>query len=206
MLRRFRFLGLLARRRGGALVAAPFLVAVLILAAGCSGDAPMAPTAPASVAASVEGYRLGPGDHLHITVFGDKDLTGDYVVDGNGMMAFPLIGQVRAGGLTGKGLQQAIVGRLSPNYIRNPSVSVEVLKYRPFYIVGEVKNPGSYPYVTGMTVINGVALAGGFTYRAREGSFDLMRTEPDGRKEKYDANPQTPVEPGDVITVRERYF
>lgn len=152
------------------------------------------------------GYRLGSGDRVRITVYGQPELTGEYQVDGTGQLAFPLIGQVQAGGLTGQGLEKALVDKLRPDYLKNPSVSVEVLTYRPFYIVGEVKQPGSYPYVTGMSVINAVALAGGFTYRARESSFYLSRTGPNGEKTRLDATPETPVLPGDVITVRERYF
>jgi protein involved in polysaccharide export with SLBB domain len=152
------------------------------------------------------GYRLGSGDRVRITVYGQPELTGEYQVDGTGQLAFPLIGQVQAGGLTGQGLEKALVDKLKPDYLKNPSVSVEVLTYRPFYIVGEVKQPGSYPYVTGMSVINAVALAGGFTYRARESSFYVSRTGPNGEKTRLDATPETPVLPGDVITVRERYF
>jgi polysaccharide export outer membrane protein len=151
-------------------------------------------------------YRLGSGDRVHITVFGQKDMTGDYLVDGTGMLAFPLVGQIRAGGLTAAGLEQAVASKLKPDYLTNPSVSVVVLTYRPFYIVGEVKLPGSYPYVSGMSVINAIALAGGFTYRAKESSFYLTRTDKDGKKARLDATPDTAVEPGDVITVRERYF
>jgi len=153
-----------------------------------------------------EGYTLGSGDRVRITVYGQPELTGEFQVDGSGMLSYPLIGQVQAGGLTAKGLEQALIGKLKPDYLKNPSVSVEVLTYRPFYIVGEVRTPGSYPYVSGMTIINAVALAGGFTYRARENSFYLTRTGENGEKQKLTATPETPVLPGDVITVRERYF
>lgn len=152
------------------------------------------------------GYKLGPGDHLRINVFNQKDLTGEYLVDGTGLLAFPLIGSVQAGGLTAHELERAITNKLKPDYLRDPNVNVVVLTYRPFYIVGEVKTPGSYPYVSGMTVINAIALAGGFTYRAKESSFYLMRADKDGRKNRMDATPDTSVQPGDVITVRERYF
>ena len=151
-------------------------------------------------------YKLGSGDRVRIVVFNQKDMTGEYLVDGTGMLAFPLIGQVRAGGLTAHQLEKAIEAKLKPDYLRDPNVSVVVLTYRPFYIVGEVKTPGSYPYVTGMTIINAVDLAGGFTYRAKESSFYLTRTEKDGQKKRVDATPDTTVQPGDVITVRERYF
>ncbi len=151
-------------------------------------------------------YRLGPGDRLRIIVFGQKDMTGEFAVDGTGLLSFPLIGQIKAGGLTAEGLEHEITNKLKPDYLRDPKVSVVVLTYRPFYIVGEVKTPGSYAYVTGMSVINAVALAGGFTYRAKESSFYLDRTGKDGKKSRIDAGPDTQVQPGDVITVRERYF
>lgn len=152
------------------------------------------------------GYRLGAGDRLRIIVFGQKDMTGEYAVDGSGLLSFPLIGNIKAAGLTAEGLEREITNKLKPDYLRNPNVSVVVLTYRPFYIVGEVKTPGSYAYVTGMSVINAVALAGGFTYRAKESSFYLDRTAKDGKKTRIDASPDTQVQPGDVITVRERYF
>ena len=151
-------------------------------------------------------YRLGAGDRVRIIVFGQKDMTGEFAVDGSGLLSFPLIGQIKAAGLTAEGLEREIANKLKPDYLRNPNVSVVVLTYRPFYIVGEVKTPGSYAYVTGMSVINAIALAGGFTYRAKESSFYLDRTGKDGKKSRIDAGPDTQVQPGDVITVRERYF
>lgn len=153
-----------------------------------------------------DSYRLGSGDRVRITVFGQPELTGEYAIDGGGQMSYPLIGQIRAGGLTAAELEKDLIGKLSPGYLKDPSVSVEVLTYRPFYIVGEVRTPGSYPFVNGMTVLNAVALAGGFTYRARESSFYLTRTDESGSKSKLNATPETAILPGDIITVRERYF
>ncbi|TWB46041.1 polysaccharide biosynthesis/export family protein [Nitrospirillum pindoramense] len=164
------------------------------------------PGAPAPGGVAAADYQLGPGDRVRITVFGQQDLSGEYAVDGSGTLSFPLVGQVHAGSLTAAQLGKSLESSLSPNYIKNPHVSVEVLSYRPFYILGEVKTPGSYAYVSGMTVLNAVALAGGFTYRAREDDFRLQRTAKDGSKTQVDAEPTTPVQPGDVITVRERYF
>jgi polysaccharide export outer membrane protein len=164
------------------------------------------PPAGAPAVTTDPGYQLGSGDRVRITVFGQPDLSGEYAIDGSGILAFPLIGQLKAGGHTAHELEQQIIGKLKPNYLRDPRVAIEVLTYRPFYIVGEVKTPGSYPYVNGMTVLNAVALAGGFTYRAREESFYVTRTQKDGSKSRVDAAPDTQVFPGDVITVRERYF
>jgi protein involved in polysaccharide export with SLBB domain len=151
-------------------------------------------------------YRLGNGDKVRITVFNQRDLTDIYQVDGLGRIAFPLVGQIDVGGLTPKQLEQKLAKVLSPDYVKNPHISVVVLSFRPFYIIGEVTKPGSYPYVSGMSMINAVALAGGFTYRADEDSFDLMRPDKSGKKVKISAKPETPVQPGDVITVNERIF
>ncbi|MEK9968510.1 MAG: polysaccharide biosynthesis/export family protein [Ferrovibrio sp.] len=155
---------------------------------------------------ATEGYRLGSGDRVRVTVYGQPELTGEYSVDGGGQMSFPLVGQIRAGGLTGPELERALVGKLSPEYLKNPSISVEVLTYRPFYIVGEVRTPGSYPFVNGMTVLNAVALAGGFTYRAKENAFYVTRTGENGAKTKLSTGADATILPGDIITVRERYF
>lgn len=160
---------------------------------------------PVSAAQTPQEYRLGPGDQVHVVVFNQQSLTGDYQVDGSGKLAFPLIGTVQAGGKTANQVEKEIADKLSPDYLRDPNITVEVLKYRPFYIVGEVKNPGSYPYVDGMSVINAVAVAGGFTYRAKEEDFYIRRNE-DPKKSKEEAHQNTPVSPGDVIIVRERYF
>ncbi len=167
-------------------------------------ESPSTPGAGQGAAVRDAGYRLGSGDHVRIVVYGQADLTGEYLVDGAGMLAFPLIGSLPAGGRTADELSRDIISRLRPNYLKNPSVSVEVLTYRPFYVVGEVKTPGSYPYVSGMTVVHAVALAGGFTYRAREDSFYIQRGT--DKPARIAAAADTPVEPGDVITVRERYF
>jgi protein involved in polysaccharide export with SLBB domain len=177
------------------------------LPAGTSSSAGLAVQPPSGQPAPVQSpdYKLGNGDKVRVTVFGQPDLTGEYYVDGSGMLAFPLIGQIRAGGLTAHEFENALVAKLKPDYLKNPNVSAVVLTYRPFYIVGEVKTPGSYPYVSGMSVINAIALAGGFTYRAKESSFYLTREEKEGKK-RLDVGPEASVQPGDVITVRERYF
>lgn len=160
----------------------------------------------AALPSANESYRLGSGDRVRVTVYGQPELTGEYSVDGSGQMSYPLVGQLRAGGLTAAELEKALIQKLSPDYLKDPSISVEVLTYRPFYIVGEVRTPGSYPFVNGMTVLNAVALAGGFTYRARENSFYVTRTAEDGSKSKLTSSAETTILPGDIITVRERYF
>jgi protein involved in polysaccharide export with SLBB domain len=214
MLRRSRIWGSAAARSTMCALAAIIAVALTFTApAAAQGASPGPATGQAAPppqnlppqAAADAGYKLGSGDRVRITVFGHSDLSGEYLVDGAGVMAYPLIGAVQAGGLSARELQQMLTKRLQPDYLKNPNVSVEVLTYRPFYVVGEVKAPGSYAYVSGMTVLNAVALAGGFTYRAREDTFYITRSEGSG-KVKIKVSVDTQVQPGDVITVRERYF
>jgi polysaccharide export outer membrane protein len=166
-----------------------------------------ATAAPAAVAPGTApaGYSLGPGDRIRVTVFGQEQLSGEYEVDGLGNVTLPLIGEVPAKGKTEGQVEKLITEKLSPEYLRDPNVSVDVLTYRPFYIFGEVNAPGSYPYVNGMTVINAIALAGGYTYRARTSSVNLIRaSDPSGEPQTVPTNES--IAPGDVIEVRERYF
>ena len=158
-----------------------------------------------AAAQDISGYKLGSGDKIRVTVFGHEDLSGEFEVDGSGNVSLPLIRNIKAEGLTPRELEQVVADRLSPDYLVNPRVSVEVLNYRPFYIYGEVTKPGSFPYVNGMTVINAVAMAGGFTYRARTSKVRIIRAT-DPSRTPQDADKDTPVMPGDVIEVPERYF
>jgi polysaccharide export outer membrane protein len=165
---------------------------VVILAAASSGIA----------AAQPSGYRLGSGDEIRVTVFNHEDLSGQFVVNGEGVVSLPLVGDVKAGGLTPGEVEAQVKEALEPDYLKNASVSVDVLNYRPFYILGEVKSPGSYPYVAGMRVVNAVALSGGYTVRASQGKIYIER----GNQDKMPADPQTLVLPGDIVHVPERFF
>ena len=158
-----------------------------------------------SRAAGVSDYTTGSGDRLKVTVFGHSDLSGQFLIDGSGSIAMPLIGDIAIGGFTVREIEVAIVAKLVPDYLKNPRVSVEVLNYRPFYILGEVKRPGSYPYVSGMTVITAVALGGGYTYRARENNIFITRAT-DQKRLKQAAKQNTQVLPGDIVEVPERFF
>lgn len=191
--------------------AAAFLVLALGLAA-CQSSPPPAPpptaaSPSASAAAAAEltsGYRLGSGDRIRLVVFRHEDLSGEFTLDGAGNFAMPLIGEVQAYNLTTRELEQRIADRLKEGYLVDPQVSVEVLNYRPFYILGEVRQPGSYQYVNGMTVLNGVALAGGFTYRAKQNNFLLQRGGSNAQTREVSGD--TPILPGDIVTVQERFF
>lgn len=173
---------------------------------GTQSDPMSTPSGPdVSGSAPDSGYRLGPGDQVRIIVFGQPDLSGVFRLDGDGLISMPLINNVDAKGLSAEELQKRIVAKLTPNYLKDANASVDILSYRPFYIVGEVSRPGSYAYVNGMTALNAVALAGGFTYRADEDDFEIKRNA-NGKTDVMDAGPETPIQPGDVITVDERWF
>lgn len=150
-------------------------------------------------------YHLGPNDRTRIIVFGQPQLTGEFSLDGNGILAFPLVGNLDAKGMTPSQLQAALTTKLRGDYLQNPSVSVEVTTRRPFYVVGEVQKPGSYPYVTGLTVLNALATAGGQTYRAQMSEFYVKRRV-NGQIVRVAATQETEIEPGDTVIVRERHF
>jgi len=150
-------------------------------------------------------YKLDSGDKLKVIVYEEKDLSGSFEVSGEGVVSLPLIGAVNAKGLSIRELEKSIETSLLEGYLKNPKVSIEVLNYRPFYILGEVKEPGSYPYVNGMTVLNAVALGGGYTYRANKSRITLIRAG-ESEKNKLSVSAETRVLPGDVVRVEERFF
>lgn len=150
-------------------------------------------------------YALGAGDRLRIIVFGEDDLSGEFEVDGSGILSMKLIGPVKVGGLTLRQTEKLIAQKLRNGYLLDPRVNVEVMNYRPFYILGEVENRGSYPYVYGMSVATAVAIAGGYTYRASQGRITIQRFSDPSRREQP-ADEETPVLPGDIIRVPERIF
>lgn len=162
-------------------------------------------TASGGFAADSSGYQLAPGDKLRVTVFGHDDLSGEFEIDGAGNVSLPLIRAIPAAGKTVPQLELAVADALQPDYLRDPRVSVEVLSYRPVYILGEVNHPGGYPYESGLTVDKAIAKAGGFTYRARTGKLKITRSSDPARAQE-DATQDTVVMPGDVILVPERYF
>ena len=153
-----------------------------------------------------EGYRLGGGDQIRLITFGEDQLTGEFRVDDQGRIALPLLGSVPAAGKSPQELEAAITAGLKGrNLLRNPSVSVEVLAYRPIFVLGEVAKPGQYPYQPGMTMLTTVAVAGGFTYRGVQDYADVVRTTKGVAQEGL-ITPSSFVAPGDVIKVYERRF
>lgn len=180
------------------------LVVASLSLAGCAtpwaGLPPVPPTETAT-------YHLGAGDRVRVITVGDQQLTGEFRISDNGTIAIPLLGTVQAAGLTPAQLGDRVAAALQrTNLFKHPSVSVEVVAYRPIFVLGEVNKPGEYPYQPGETVLTAVAVGGGFTYRAVTGVFSIVRTTTNDRAIEGRAGRQSFLEPGDVLTVYERRF
>jgi len=178
--------------------------------------APSAVPAPVVVAAPVAyvepvpvrydaAYHLDAGDKLRVVVYGQEGLTNTYAIDAGGSITMPLIGSVPARGRTTAGLAAEISAKLRRGFIREPSVAVEIEAYRPFFILGEVAAPGQYPYVPNMTAETAVAIAGGFSPRARRDSVTVTHTDASGTA-RFIVPPGSPISPGDTVLVSERWF
>jgi polysaccharide biosynthesis/export protein len=181
-----------------AFAAAPRAPAAVVVAAPVAYVEPM----PVRYDAA---YHLDAGDRLRVVVYGQEGLTNTYAIDAGGSITMPLIGSVPARGRTTAGLAAAISAKLRAGFIRDPSVAVEIEAYRPFFILGEVAAPGQYPYVPNMTVESAVAIAGGFSPRARRDSVTVTHTDASGTA-RFVVPPGSPISPGDTVLVSERWF
>jgi protein involved in polysaccharide export with SLBB domain len=153
-----------------------------------------------------ETYRLGSGDRLKITVFGENELTGEYAVNPSGVIDFPLIGEVNARGLSLRDFERDLTKRLKSGYLKDPKISIEVLNFRPFFITGEVRSSGQYPYKAGLTVPEAVAIAGGYTYRAHTRTIVIRRFGQEAEQDIPLQGGRILVYPGDQLRVKERFF
>ncbi len=177
---------------------------VLLVAAALAGCAP--PYGAQLFRAQFNApYQLASGDRVRVIVFGQDSLSNSFSVDPAGNISMPLIGLVRAYGLTTAELEGEIAAKLRNGYIRDPRVSVEVEAFRPFFVLGEVQTAGQYPYVSGLTIQSAVAIAGGFSPRGYQAGADVTRMV-NGRLITAWEPLTFPVRPGDTITVRERFF
>jgi polysaccharide export outer membrane protein len=177
----------------------------MLLAACATGPAQGDPQDMAVNSPGISGYRLGSGDEIKVTVFGEPDLSGNYVVDGQGLIAMPLVGQVEVANLTLNEANTRLETKLRDGWLRDPKVTSEMIKGRPFYILGEVNKPGEYPFVSGLTVMNAIATAGDFTYRADKARI-LIKSADSPNEREVVLTPTTTVRPGDTIRIRERFF
>ncbi|WP_455231625.1 polysaccharide biosynthesis/export family protein [Geopseudomonas aromaticivorans] len=151
-------------------------------------------------------YKLASGDVVSISVFGEPDLSFEEVrLNDAGIFSYPFIGEVRAQGKTAAEIERILTERLEGDYLVDPRVSVSILKYREFFISGEVKTPGGYPFQPGLTLRRAVALAGGLTERASESRITIIRDQ-DPKRRPEPATLDTMVMPGDTITIDQGFF
>jgi len=179
------------------------VLALCVALSSCAGPAGRLPPLPNDQNGTL--YLLGPGDTLRINVFGEPDLSGSFRISDNGTLALPLVGQVSAQGQSVPELQRRLVTLFGTKAVKSPDVTVQVDAYRPFFILGEVKTPGSYEYVPDMTVLTAVAIAGGFTFRAQQDEVSITRKR-DGMSTESRAVRDARVLPGDVVYVFERHL
>ncbi len=163
------------------------------------------PTPTVGAGITDEHYHLGPGDKLRVTVFGEDDLSGEFIVDGSGQVQLPLVGQVKAAGLTIHEFAKEADAAFENGYLKDPKISVEVENYRPFFIMGEVNKPGEYPYENGLTILGAIALAGGYTYRADDDDV-YIRHAGSTKEVVLPADSTTKIAPGDIVRIAERLF
>ena len=172
--------------------------------AACSGPGSRLPRLPETTQTA---YRLGPEDRVRVTVFNDPRLTGEFRITDSGTIALPLVGSLQASGKSTTELERAVEAEMRrKGLFRDPSVAVEVLTYRGVFVLGLVERGGQFPYQPGMTVLQAVALAGGFNYRAIQDYVSITRIGEDGRAVEYRASRESLVQPGDTINVFERRF
>ena len=187
-----------------------FLLAATFLAllAACSGVTPykVSSALPTTAAAVAEvAYRLSVNDKVKVTVFNEESLSGEFIVGAGNTISFPLVGAVEATGLTAEELGSAITTKLSDGYLHDPKVAVEIQTFKPVYVLGEVNHPGKFDFVQGMTVLQAIASAEGFSYRANK-NVVLIKHPGASTEVAVEITPDLRVLPGDTIRVAERYF
>ena len=192
-----------------------FYILLLAILTGCSGPQGMQSAQYAQASSSYAGpqpargltgaYVLGPGDRLRIKVYSDPDMSGEYEINSSGAISLPLVGDVKAAGLTTRQLEQTISARMKGKVANEPHVSVEMASYAPYYVMGEVKKAGEYQYHIGLTVADAIATAGGLTYRADDHKI-ILRRAGSGAEQVVSLGIPVKVYPGDNIRVAESFF
>jgi polysaccharide export outer membrane protein len=175
------------------------------MVSGCAGSTLSEAEQQAAVAAATSPAKLQPGDKIRIVVFGEDKLSGDYQLDQGGQISLPLAGTIKAQGLTQNELEQELAKKFRTQYLRDPKVTVTITTQRPYYIIGEVKNPGQFVYQSGLNVLTALAVAGGPTYRANRNTVEVQRLGETSMHE-YPISASIPILPGDVVKVPQRYF
>ena len=157
------------------------------------------------VSSSIQSYQLGPNDLLRITVFDEPDLTTESEVSGHGTIKFPLLGEIRVRGLTIKEAEETLTQGLKAGYLNNPKVTVSIARYRNFYVSGEARNPGAFPFQEGLTVLKAITLAGGWTDKAAKGEIKVLR-QVDGKEQMVSVELEETIQPDDIIIIPESFF
>lgn len=181
------------------------LLAVALLLSGCSGTSISEAEKLSLAETATTPAKLQPGDKVRVDVYGEDKLGGEYQIDQAGQISLPLAGTVKAQGLTQTELEQALAKKFRSEYLRNPKVTVTIATLAPYYMMGEIKNPGQFAYRSGLNVLTAMAIAGGPTYRANRSTVEIQRRGEANRRE-YPISASVPVLPGDVINVPQRYF
>lgn len=176
-------------------------LALLAVATACSSPPPQAAPTPAQLGA----YRLGSGDALRMIIYGEDKLSGEFRVSDSGMIALPLIGDLKAAGQTVDELTQMVTAAYSANVLRNPRIAIEIMSYRPFFILGSVGKPGQYQFIPGMTVRQAIATANGYTPIAKQ-KVVMITHWGEAEEKSYRLDAATLVRPGDTIRIPERVF
>ena len=179
----------------------------IVLVAGCGGK-PLLPNTDLEtqvLAVPNDSYRLGPHDVLALSVYGEEDFTKQIQVDGLGTIRVPLIGELDIGGKTIEEAESILTSRLKAGYLKDPKVSLSIVQYRNFYVHGEVRQPGAYPYQTGLTVLKAITYAGGFTDRAAKGRTKVIRII-NGKEERLSGEMNALIFPDDLVMVPESFF
>lgn len=187
------------------LVLAIVSIGAMALAACSTGPERGDPQELTQAGMGIAGYKLGSGDEIKVTVYGEPELSGPFVVDGQGSISMSLIGQVEVVNLSLTELSRLVETKLMDGWLKEPKVTAELVKGRPYYILGEVNRPGEFPFVSGLTVMNAIASAGDFTYRADRNRI-LIKSADSPNEREVELTPTTTVRPGDTIRIRERFF
>lgn len=181
------------------------ILAFLCFLTGCATTSEPAALEPYQLVDSRAATALGISDRVRIIVYDEPQLSGEFTVNEFGYISFPLLGDLQAAGLTIDELKSDINTRLSDGFLKEPRVAAEVSQYRPYYILGEVNQPGEYAYNTNLSVLKAVAVAQGFTYRANKTTVYIKRSDSD-QEVRVKLTQTLKVYPGDIIRIGERFF
>lgn len=187
------------------LLAVLFLCCGSAVLSGCARPAITVETAQSDTDLQAGDYKLGVSDKVRVIVYNEPTLSGEFAVSAAGTLAFPLIGEVTAFNKTTQQIADDVQKKLADGYLNDPKVSIEVITYRPYFILGEIKTPGQYPYTNNLTVLNAIATAAGFTPRADRKIVYIRRSGEESER-PYRLTPGVRVYPGDTIRLAERFF